>query len=423
MSKYPELNHTKSQEWFNRALNAIPQGIYGHLGPIEGMFLPITKWPLFLDHAKGTYFWDVDGNKYLDLMCAFGPNVLGYCDEDVDAAAMAQLKIGNCTTSPSYKMVECAELLKETVACADWSFFMKNGSDATTFSVMCARAHTGKKKMIFFKGYYHGDFQWAQKADYPGILEDEVANNIIIPWFDMEALQQAWDENHGDIAGIIAQPYDHGNFYDNVPATKEQWAKVRQFCDSHGMVLIIDDVRTGFRLDLAGSDHYYGFKADLICFCKALANGYNMSAVCGQEHMKKAAASLSYTGSYWMSAEPFAACLACIPKMARLNTPELFRKKGLALTDGLKAAGAEHGFNLVVSGEPALFYLRIANDNNLMLHQEWVSECVSRGLFITSHHNHFINAALTDEDIKLAVDIAEDAFGVVAKKHPELGLK
>ena len=163
MSKFPEYKHEKSQEWFNRALDAIPSGVYGHLGPSEGLFLPITKWPLMSQKAKGTYFWDVDGNKYLDLMCAYGPNVLGYCDDDVDAAAMEQLRIGNCTTSPSYKMVECAELLKDTVASADWAFFMKNGSDATTFSVMCARAHTGKKKMMFLKGYYHGDFQWAQK--------------------------------------------------------------------------------------------------------------------------------------------------------------------------------------------------------------------------------------------------------------------
>ena len=226
MSKFPEYKHEKSQEWFNRALDAIPSGVYGHLGPSEGLFLPITKWPLMSDHAKGTYFWDVDGNKYLDFMCAYGPNVLGYCDDDVDKAAMEQLKRGNCTTSPSYKMVECAELLKDTVAMADWAFFMKNGSDATTFSVMCARAHTGKKKMMFFKGYYHGDFQWAQKIDYPGILPEEVENNIVVPWFDMDAMQEAYDACGGDVAGLIAQPYDHGNFFDNVCATKEQWAKV-----------------------------------------------------------------------------------------------------------------------------------------------------------------------------------------------------
>lgn len=415
MNKFPEFSHQKSREWFERALKVIPSGVYGHLGPSEGLFLPLEKWPLISSRAEGTYFWDMDGNKYLDFMCAYGPNVLGYNDPEIDAAALEQMKDGNCVTAPSYKMVECAELLCDTVACADWAYFMKNGTDATTFAVLCARAHTGKKKTVFFKGYYHGNDPWAMKADYPGILPEDVANNIIVPWFDMEALERVYLENKGDIAAIIAQPYDHGNFYDNVCATNEQWQKVRDFCDRHGIVLILDDVRAGFRLDLAGSDHYYGIKADIICFCKALANGYNMSAACGREFLKTAASSLSFTGSYWMSAVPFAACIATINKMKRLDTPTLFRQKGEKLTEGLKAAAKEHGFNLKVSGEPALFYLRIADDDSLMLHQRWVAECVSRGLFITSHHNHFINAAVTDDDIRLAVEIAEEAFSVVEK--------
>jgi len=421
MSKYPEYSHEKSRAWFNRALNVIPSGVYGHLGPSEGLFLPLDKWPLISSKAKGTYFWDMDGNRYLDFMCAYGPNVLGYGDPDVDRAAMEQLKVGNCTTAPSYKMVECAEMLVDTVACADWAFFMKNGTDATTFANLTARAATGRKKTIFLRGYYHGNQPWAMKADYPGILPEEVANNIVVPWFDIPALEKAWDYAKGDVAALIAQPYDHGNFFDNRCATPEYWAAVREFCTKHGIVLIIDDVRAGFRLDLQGSDHYYGFKADIICFCKALANGYNMSAACGVESLRSAASSLSFTGSYWMSAEPFAACLATIDKMKKLDAPKLFRKLGTQLTDGLVAAGKAHGFDLKVSGEPALFYLRITNDDSLMLHQEWVAECVSRGLFLTSHHNHFINAALTQEDIALTIDIADDAFSVVASRHADLG--
>ena len=116
MRHFPEYNHTNSRAWFDRALNVIPSGVYGHLGPSEGLFLPMEKWPLIASKAKGTYFWDMDGNRYLDLMCAYGPNVLGYGDPDVDRAAMEQLAIANCTTAPSYKMVECAELLVDTVA-------------------------------------------------------------------------------------------------------------------------------------------------------------------------------------------------------------------------------------------------------------------------------------------------------------------
>ena len=177
------------------------------------------------------------------------------------------------------------------------------------------------------------------------------------------------------------------------------WAKVRKLCDDTGTVLIIDDVRAGFRLDMAGSDHYFGFEADLICFCKALANGYNVSALCGKEFLKNAISGLSYTGSYWMSAVPFAAGIACIQKMKKLGMPRLLIDKGENLKAGLIEAGRKYGFDLHVTGVPSLFYLRIADDPSLMLHQEWIAECVKRGVFFTSHHNHFINAALSDGDI------------------------
>lgn len=417
---FPLYNNEKSSELYQRATKVIPSGVYGHLGPAEGLFIPVEKWPRFSEKAKGTYFWDVDGNKYIDYMCAYGPNVLGYCDPDVDKAAMAQMKLGNCTTSPNKIMIECAELLVDTVNCADWAFFAKNGNDVTQAAILTARAHTHKKKIIFFNGFYHGVSAVVQKIDYPGVLPEDVANNLYVNWDDIDGLKKVIEENKGEIAGLIAQPYNHGNFSDNSISSKEFWQQVRKLCDDNGIILIIDDVRAGFRLDLAGSDHYFGFKADLICFCKALANGYNMSALCGQEFLKSTVSGLSYTGSYWMSAVPFAACIACINKMKKLDTPTLFKAKGTALIDGLVKAGKENGFDLVASGEPALFYLRVANDDSLLLHQEWIAECVNRGVFFASHHNHFINAALSDEDIKLTHEIADDAFKAVAKNHPEL---
>ena len=354
-------------------------------------------------------------------MCAYGPNILGYGDEDVDAAAIEQIKKGNCTTSPSKIMVECAELLVDTVASADWAFFAKNGNDATQGAILTARAHTHRKKLIFFNNFYHGVSPMVQKIDYPGVTPEDVANNLYARWNDIEGFKKILEENEGEIAALIAQPYNHGNFLDNYFPDPGFWKEVRELCTKHGIVLIVDDVRCGFRLDLAGSDHFFGFEADIICFCKALANGWNMSAFCGKEFLKNAASSLSYTGSYWMSAVPFAACIACINKLKAIDAPKLFHQMGTELTEGLKKAGAEHGFDLVVSGAPALFYLRIANDDSLLLHQDWVAECVNRGAFFSSHHNHFINAALTHEDINRTIEIAEDAFKAVKKLHPELG--
>ena len=414
-SKY--YDYTKSNEMFQRACKVIPSGLYGHQGPAEGCWIPPTSWPYFTDHAKGSYFWDIDGNKFIDYMCAYGPNVLGYNDPDVDAAAMEQAKKENCVTTPSTKIVELAELMVDTVASADWAFFMKNGNDTTQGAIMCARAYTHRKKIIFVNGFYHGVSMWTQKIDYPGVLPEDVANNLYVDWNDFEALEKLVAENEGEIAAFISTPYLHGNFYDNVLPADGYWQKVRKLCTEKGIVLIVDDVRAGFRLDLAGSDHFYGFEADLICFCKAIANGWNVSALCGKEFLKSAMSSLSYTGSYWMSAVPFAAGIACINKLKELDATKMFREKGLKLTEGLKAAAANNGFNLVVSGEPALFYLRVADDDSLLIHQDWVQEMVHRGIYITSHHNHFLNASLTDEDIARTCEVADDAFKAIRSKY------
>ena len=414
-----ELNtYTKSREEFARAVKVIPSGVYGHLGPAEGCFIPVDAFPLFGERAKGSYFWDVDGNRFIDYMCAYGPNVLGYCDPDVDAAARAQMELGNCMTSPSTKMIDFAELLVDTVNSADWAFFAKNGNDVTTLAVMTARAYTHKKKIVFFKGYYHGVAPWTQKIDYAGVLEEDVCNNIYVDWNDYEALERVFEENKDEIAAVISQPYMHGNFADNVMPAEGFWQKVRKLCTEKDAVLIIDDVRAGFRMDIAGSDHYFGFEADLICFCKALANGYNVSALCEKDFLKNTVSGISYTGSYWMSAVPFAAGIACIEKMKRLDIARLLNEKGTKVKEGLIAAAKKFDFDLRVTGMPSLFYLRIADDPTLSLHQEWVAECVRRGVFFTNHHNHFVNASLTDEDIAETVAVAEEAFEAVRKRHP-----
>ena len=109
-------DYTKSREIFDRAVKVIPSGVYGHLGPGEGCFIPVEAFPFFAERAKGSYFWDVDGNRFIDYMCAYGPNIMGYNDEEIDEAARKQLEKCNCTTSPSHIMVDFAELLVDTVA-------------------------------------------------------------------------------------------------------------------------------------------------------------------------------------------------------------------------------------------------------------------------------------------------------------------
>jgi glutamate-1-semialdehyde 2,1-aminomutase len=412
---HPIYTFDKSMELIRRAMNVIPAGIYGHLGPAEGCHIPIDAYPKYCDHAKGAYFWDVDGNRFIDYMCAYGPNILGYNDPDVDEAAARQREKGDCTTAPSPVMIDFADLMVDTVKSADWAFFAKNGNDVTSLAVMTARAHTRRKKIVFFKGYYHGVSPWTQKIDYAGIMPEDVMHNIYVDWNDADALREVFENNRDQIAAVIAQPYMHGNFADNILPAQAFWQTVRKLCNDNGSILIVDDVRAGFRLDLAGSDHYFGFEADLICFCKAIANGYNVSALCGKDFLKTTVSGLSYTGSYWMSAVPFAAGIACIEKMKRIDSPRILIEKGEKLKAGLIDTAAKHGLDLHVTGVPSLFYLRLADDPSLMLHQRWIAECVRRGVYFTNHHNHFINAALSDEDIRETIEIAEEAFLAIGR--------
>jgi len=413
-------NYQKSGELFNRALKVIPTGVYGHLGPAESCFIPVDAFPFFSTHAKGPYFWDVDGNRFIDYMCAYGPNILGYNDPDVDAAVKQQMEKGNCVTSPSFAMVEMAEKLVDTVEMADWAFFAKNGGDVTSFALMIAKAATGKKKTIMVKGGYHGVAPWTQKIGHPGIVEEDITNNIYVDWNDIDQLEKVILANKDEIACFISTPYHHPVFEDNQMPAKGYWKKVRKLCTDNNIVLAIDDVRCGFRLDMKGSDHYFGFEADLMCFCKALGNGWNFSAICGSEKFRDAASSVMYTGSYWMSAVPFAAGKATIDKLDRLNAPEYLSKLGKKLQDGLVSSGKKHGFDLKVSGHPSMWFMRITNDDSFMIHQEWVSECVKRGVFFTNHHNLFMNCAMTEEDVKFTHEVAEEAFKVVRLNHPEL---
>ncbi|MHA6533245.1 aminotransferase class III-fold pyridoxal phosphate-dependent enzyme [Paenibacillus sp. BAC0078] len=412
--------YTNSRLLFERAMKVIPAGVYGHLGPVEGSMIPPSAFPFFSREAKGAYFWDVDGNRFIDYMCAYGPNILGYNDEDVDRAAREQRELGDCVTLPSVKMVEFAELLVDTVHSADWAFFAKNGGDVTSFAVMVARAATGRKKAVLVNKGYHGVAPWTKLAGNPGITPEEIANNLYVDWNNIGQLEALISAYPGQIACFIASPYFQGNFVDNELPDQDYWQKVRSLCTKHGIVLIIDDVRCGFRLDLSGSDHHYGFEADLICFCKALANGYNVSALCGIDALKSAASSVFYTGSYWFSAVPFAAGIATLQKLKAIEAPKRLQALGSKLTSGLAEVAAGHGLDLRISGELPMWYMRIANDPSQVLHQEWIAACVQRGVFFTNHHNHFINAALTEEDIAFTLDVADEAFQAVKKMHPSL---
>lgn len=406
--------YPKSQELFQKAARVIPCGIYGHMSPAP--LIPPTAYPFYTKAAKGSKFWDIDGNEFIDYMCAYGPMILGYNHEKIDEAAAKQYRLGNCVTAPAPVMVELAEKLVDLVPAADWAFFAKNGGDVTSYAVMVARAETGRKKMVMMRGGYHGVAPWMQAPGHHGVMDEDHKNCIRIDWNDFAAFQKVVDENPGRIAGFMATPYHHPTFADSELPVDGYWKKVEDLCRKAGIVLIVDDVRCGFRLDLKGSNEYFGFTPDIICFCKAIGNGYPISALVGGDALKTTVSKVFYTGSYWFSAAPMAAALAVLNELETIDATAIMTDMGKKLMNGLVDVAKKHGYDMVATGHPAMPNFRIANDESLMLHQDWCAECTKRGAYFTPHHNWFVSAAHTDADIQKTLEIADEAFRVVGEK-------
>lgn len=409
-------SYKKSHQLFDKAVKVIPCGIYGHFSPAP--LIPVGDYPFYAVRGKGAKFWDVDGNEFIDYMCAYGPMVLGYNHPVVEKAAAKYQKLGNCLMGASPIMVELAEFMVDLISGMDWAFFAKNGGDVTNYAIMIARAATGRKKIVAIKGGYHGVAQWMQAPGHHGLIEEDYAHIIRIQWNSFEEFENVVKEYPNQIAAFIASPYHHPTFVDNELPKDGYWQKVQSLCNKEGIVLIIDDVRCGFRLDMRGSHVYFGFEPDLVCFCKAIANGHPISALMGKDSLKKDAAKVFYTGSYWFQSAPMAAALATLKELKRINGPKIMLQQGKKLLDGMVKIAQSHGYTLKVTGTPSLPYVRLADDETQMLHQEWCGECTKRGAYFTSHHNWFISTAHTDKEIIKTLHIVDDAFTALRKKHP-----
>lgn len=400
--------YEKSQELFSRAKAVIPGGIYGHFSP--GPQKPHGTYPFYVSRAKGSHFWDVDGNEFIDYMCAYGPMILGYGHPAVDEAFQKQASISDSCSLASPVMVDLAEYLVNMIPAADWAFFAKNGNDATNMAVLVSRAATGRNKIIAIKDGYHGATPWMQNEDRAGIVEADHVNVIRVPWNDVAALEAALDEHAGDVATFISSPYHTPAFADNVMPAEGYWSQVEALLKKHGVVHICDDVRSGFRLDMRGSHEYFGYTPDLMCYCKALANGYPISAVVGSEALMDSAKAIFQTGSFWFSAGPMAAALACLKELDRINGPAKIMETGSKVFDGMTNIAKTYGHELKVTGAPSMPYLRTEHEDGQRFHEALCGACVQRGLFLTSHHNLFVSAAHTDEDVARSLEIFDDAL-------------
>jgi glutamate-1-semialdehyde 2,1-aminomutase len=399
-------------ELFRRASKVIPGGIYGHASPAAG--LP-NAFPYYAERAKGCRYWDVDGREYLDFMCGYGTISLGYGHPVVEEAAAKQREKGSIFNHPSALMPELAETLTELIEFADWAVFGKNGSDMTTWAIQVAREFSGRKKILKIQGAYHGVDPWCTPGS-GGIIEEDVAHIHSFAWNDLEAFQTLVARYRGEVAALIITPFHHPAFGDSEMPAEGFLQQIEKICRKEEILLILDDIRAGFRLALEGSHTYFGFQPDLACYCKALGNGYNISAALGREYLRVAATKVFLTGSYWNDAVSMAASLACLREMQISDLPSHLDKLGQKLIHGLGQAALEHGFKMRFSGPPAMPFMRFAGEKNFFQLQKFCALAAAEGVFLHPHHNWFLCAAHTAIDIDHAIEAATRAFARLANE-------
>lgn len=394
----------KSDEYFTKAKQVIPGGIFGHY-----KYAVRESGPKFFSKSEGAYFWDLDDNRYVDLMCGYGPSILGYNHPEVEEAFKSSSDKGNTVSIASPVMVDLASKLVDMVDIADWALFGKNGGDATSLAVMIAREFTGKKKIIKIDDGYHGVAPWMQDKNRPGVIASDSEHVIKIKWNDLEELENLLGQGNNDIACFISSPYDHPVSRDNSLPNEGYWEKVTSLCKAHGILTIVDDVRSGFRINLKGSNVAFGFSPDMICFGKAIANGHPLASLVGKEEIKTAAERVYFTGTQFFSAPPMAAAIATLNELEKVDAPTKLIDYGKKLNARLEEVASEKGFNLVSSGVPSMPYYRLEGQS-FETHIKWIDECVKRGVYMLSYHNHFISLAHKEEDIDFIESAARQAF-------------
>ncbi|HXQ61076.1 MAG TPA: aminotransferase class III-fold pyridoxal phosphate-dependent enzyme [Acidimicrobiales bacterium] len=388
-----------------RARTVIPGGLYGH----QNVALLPRGYPQFMSRGLGAHVWDVDGNEYVDLMCSYGPVLLGHRHPRVDEAAARQAALGDCQNGPSPLVVELAEAMTATVAHGDWAIFSKNGTDATTQCVTIARAATGKRKILVAAGAYHGAAPWCTPGP-SGVVPEDRAHLIEYRFNDVASVEAAADAAADDLAGIMVSPIRHDIGVDLELPDPVFASGLRALCDRTGAVLILDDVRCGLRLHHGSSWEPLGVAPDLSAWSKAIANGYALGAVLGRDSLAGAARSIFTTGSFWFAAVSMAASLATLEVLRAEDTVGRTVKTGALLRHGLADQAAGRGLDVRLSGPVQMPFMTFAGDHDFALADVFARSAILGGVYLHPRHNWFVSGAMDEADVDRVLQVTDAAF-------------
>jgi len=379
------------------------------------------EYPIYAARGQGAYLWDVDGNRFIDWILAYGCLALGYCVPEVDDAAIREIREGFAFPLTRPIQNRLAELLVELIPCAELVHFFKAGSDATSAAVRVARIYTGRDKVA--RWGYNGWHDWCCHRE-AGIPRSVRQNTLHFRYNDLNSLEDVLTSHRGEVACVIMMPLEVQ------PPEPGFLEGVKELAHRHGALFILDEMRSGFRLALGGAQEYYGVTPDLACFGKAMANGYAISTLVGRAEVMNSLLQSHLSSTFYTNSIAMAAAVANIERMKRGDIIAHLWTIGEALQNGMRQLICDTGVQAEVVGMPPMPFLVFTYDN-----ENWLTDTGQNGrpviekgsrterawrAFYTEmarggvllHPNHHWNTcyAHTLADVERTLTIAAEAF-------------
>ncbi|MDX6621491.1 MAG: glutamate-semialdehyde -aminomutase [Gaiellales bacterium] len=417
-----EMQFHESRERGRRAAATLAGGVSTAFRRMER---PV---PLVIRDAAGAHVVDIDGNRYVDFVCGYGPVILGHADEGVSSAALAASHVQQVGAQHEGEF-QLAELLCAHIPAFELARISLSGSEAVHATLRVARAATGRSLVVKFAGHYHGWFDTILTAtshmdwgpESAGQPEAALTDVAVLEWNDADGLEQFFAEHGSRIAALIMEAYPcNGGVIPPAPGFLEL---ARSLTAAHGAVLVFDEVITGFRLALGGAQEILSVTPDLAVVAKAMGNGYPISAFGGRRDLMELVGDnrVLHAGTYNAGGASVAAAIATIQTLVAINPYKHLRALGSRLRDGLTEVAAAHGHRLVTQGPGPVFFAWFLAEGRIDTYSDhlradaaayarFAEALMYEGVRIIPAGRWYLNAAHTDADIDEALAAAGRAF-------------
>jgi len=429
------LQGKRGVEWFDRASSQL----------IKGVSSQFRYWgdedTLVIERGEGGHVYDVDGKRYIDYQCGFGPIILGHADAAVGAAVAEAIADGTTFAMTQRREVEAAEKVMEALGWADGMRFTNTGTEATMHAIRLARGFTGRDLVVKFEGQYHGvhDYVMFSTAGAPpgGLgsryrpvpwqsssgIPDSIRTYIrTLPFNDIELAQRVFADEGNRIAAVIVEPA-LGNSFGFLPVDGFLEG-LRSLCDEHGTALIFDEVKTGFRIAAGGANEYFGVTPDIGTYAKAMGNGFPVAAIAMRGEFVEGwrQGGIGQAGTYSGNGIAAAAANSTVTQLLTGQPLARVEKVGRSLMEGIERILADHGVTGKVTGHPAMFSVYIGEGDpkefrdtaghNSDLYEDLCFRMIRRGVMPCPDalEPWFVCAAHTDDDVAETLQVFEESL-------------